>query len=282
MLTHAHTQNWPVIWPYTGTVATHCLSWELASWHPVLRLRVLCSPTSSQQGKRVEEERGGWRNTDKKQGQTVNGQKWGRETRGRAMENVWPGNRNVKAETGRRGRWKNQEAHRGDIGMYFHTVELLVIWHRSYLFCRVTFDVCAKSRSAFLTIEGRTTLATAVFGYGWPTKDCGLRAWLAVLWPCPLTTSSFFVCFSLSLALLVFCICISVIPEFLLCVWKALWDKVDGLVGLVLIRLHCCCLRIKLSPFWLVRQWMLNLSERKQIHMKLEALLNVLFCSSKS
>lgn len=49
--TLTHTHHWPVIWPYTGMRATHCLSWELISWHSVLRLCVLHRPTKDGQTK---------------------------------------------------------------------------------------------------------------------------------------------------------------------------------------------------------------------------------------
>lgn len=108
---HWHTQHWPVIWPYTGMVATHCLSWELTSWHSVLGLCVLCSPARSQQERRgwwrewrIGRER--WRNTDKKQRQSENGEDGGREGgREGVRVGVWRG--------GRAGIWQKESRDRG-------------------------------------------------------------------------------------------------------------------------------------------------------------------------
>lgn len=49
-----------------------------------------------------------------------------------------------------------------------------------------------------------------------------------------------------------------IVPHLDLCVLEALGHKVNRLVGLILIRLHCCLLWVKRLVLWLIRQSVLK------------------------
>lgn len=136
-----------------------------------------------------------------------------------------------------------------------HSLKLLVLQGNIWSGCQVKLQRFALVK--------KNTLVTAVF---WLLRLTYKSLWPQGLAGCsltlPLHNLPLFVC----LCFCVFaCLWASInryacgaVPEFLLGVWKALRDKVDRLVCLVLIGLHGCGLWIKLSSLWFFWQRVLE------------------------
>lgn len=159
------------------------------------------------------------------------------------------------------------------------------MWQRCHVLCSARDQILSKHSLKLLVLQGniwsvcqiklqhfalvrKTTLVTAVFWLLWLTYK---SLWPQGLAGCSLTLSShnpaLFFFFSCPLCLCMFlriCMCLcgsktgKCVPEFLLCIWKTLRNKVDRLVRLVLIGLHCRSLWLELPGLWFIREWVLD------------------------